>query len=70
MFSTLTPLHEPFTVQFDEYQSEHTITYCMQNFGASQSVTWPGDDEGNKIPNDEKWELSGCFDLRTYDRQK
>ncbi len=26
------------------------------------------DDEGNGIPNDLKWELSGCYDLGVTDR--
>jgi hypothetical protein len=55
----------------DDPSSIYSIYNCMTWFGVRMIVdTFNKDDEGNGIPNNEKWELSGCYDLRVTDRLK
>ena len=52
---------------FQAWQSGATITECMEQFGDAMAIDFPTA-EGNGIPNDRKWELSGCADLTTQNR--
>ncbi len=55
---------------FSKWQQGKTITECMLNFSAREATRFhQGGDEGLGIANDLKWELSGCWDLKTIHRE-
>jgi len=55
---------------FKGYQNGTDITTSIEIFGEIESYYFPGDGgEGNGIDKDDKWELSGCWDFRTFNRQ-
>jgi hypothetical protein len=58
---------------FNDWQNGLDITTCMTYFGEYEAA-WNNGHQGvmlnsGGIPNDLQWELSGCCDLKTSDRE-
>jgi hypothetical protein len=70
-FNTVKLQNEQFNIAniLSMWQQGYPIDACINDFGTAEAVLFPFDSEGNTIPDDQKWELSGCHDLTTKDRQ-